>query len=576
MYFRVSTDEQAKSGYSIPDQRRTLRERAASEGWTVVDEIVDDGYSGATIDRPGLRSIYELAEAREIDAVIATKRDRFFRSRLYRLEMDRDMKDHGVTLVSLTDTGNLIGDSVMDSFAEYEHQVIRDRTANGKIQKARAGKVVGGHTRAYGFDWTKDHDGKTAGYSVNEPEMSVVRRIFSEVAGGDGIRTVKGRLDAERVPRPGSGKTWSRPFLRAMLLDDLYRPHTLEELKGVGVSEDVTKALDTDSVYGVYRYQNVPVPVPDASNSLETVLRARRRVESNTATPSKNAHRFWELSGGILFCGECGRRMQTHSPHAAAGYFYYRCQNRQNGKADRCIMSVMVRTDSIEPKVWNEVRGLVDDKELLLSRADESFAAKRRELSYPNVDAASVVRDLSKIEEARANYQRAFAADAMSLKDLKARTTELDAERDVLRERLERAGRREEELEDLEGAQRALEERIREGYDDIDSNTPKERREIYIDLNLRVDVGLDKVPRISGTFPVDFSGMKGRLWKRPEGHAQFITSESPGHESHEIIRPRAEHVGSWETSSSARSTPRTPPRRLTASSTSSRPTSSTR
>ena len=222
LYFRVSTDEQAKSGYSIPDQRRTLRERAHSEGWEVVEEIPpDDGYSGASPDRPGIRRIYELAEAGEIELVLATKRDRFFRSRLYRLEMDRDLKERGVTLVSLTDTGNRIGDGVLDDFAEWEREQTAERTRKGKLQKARAGKVVGGHARAYGFNWSRNHDGKTIGYEVNEVEMSTVRRIFSEVAGGEGIRTVKGLLDDERVPTPGGGKSWSRPFLKAMLLPRL-------------------------------------------------------------------------------------------------------------------------------------------------------------------------------------------------------------------------------------------------------------------------------------------------------------------------------------------------------------------
>jgi site-specific DNA recombinase len=146
LYLRVSTDEQAKSGYSIADQRRTLREHAASKGYAVIEEIEDDGYSGASPDRPGIRRVYELAEAGEIDTVLATKRDRFFRSRLYMLTTVQDLGAYGVTLVSLADTGNMVGDFVMDSFAEYEHQVIRERTVNGKLQKARAA----GRTRRSG------------------------------------------------------------------------------------------------------------------------------------------------------------------------------------------------------------------------------------------------------------------------------------------------------------------------------------------------------------------------------------------------------------------------------------------
>ena len=57
-YCRVSTDEQAKSGYSIDDQKRTLLDHAEREGWQVVEVIEDDGFSGRTTNRPGIRRIY--------------------------------------------------------------------------------------------------------------------------------------------------------------------------------------------------------------------------------------------------------------------------------------------------------------------------------------------------------------------------------------------------------------------------------------------------------------------------------------------------------------------------------------
>src|SRR5215207_3282866 len=85
IYCRVSTDEQAKNGYSIADQKRELLRHAESEGHVVVETIVDDGYSGASRERPGLDRILELTEAGEMELAIATKRDRWFRSRLYRL-----------------------------------------------------------------------------------------------------------------------------------------------------------------------------------------------------------------------------------------------------------------------------------------------------------------------------------------------------------------------------------------------------------------------------------------------------------------------------------------------------------
>src|SRR3954469_10438853 len=116
LYTRVSTDEQAKSGYSLPEQLRVLREHAIREGHEVVAEVEDDGYSGTTIDRPGLRSIMELAVEGTVDIVLARWRHRYFRSRYYRLVVERDLKDLGVKLVTLNDTGNRLADGFQDDF----------------------------------------------------------------------------------------------------------------------------------------------------------------------------------------------------------------------------------------------------------------------------------------------------------------------------------------------------------------------------------------------------------------------------------------------------------------------------
>src|ERR671911_1378719 len=105
------------------------------------------------------------------------------------------------------------------------------------------------HNRAAGYDWVRDHNGKTVGYAINEPEMSVVRRIFSEVASGtSGVCAMKDKLDAERVPTPGGGMAWSRPTIRAVILDDLYKPHTVEELRELRVSETVLDTLEAGKV----------------------------------------------------------------------------------------------------------------------------------------------------------------------------------------------------------------------------------------------------------------------------------------------------------------------------------------
>src|SRR5215211_7753154 len=102
LYTRVSTDEQAKLGYSLEDQLDKLETHARQQGWDVVARITtDDGYSGTDPTRPGLLEVFRLAQEGKIDAALATKRDRFYRNIYQRRATDLELEDHGVELLAL-------------------------------------------------------------------------------------------------------------------------------------------------------------------------------------------------------------------------------------------------------------------------------------------------------------------------------------------------------------------------------------------------------------------------------------------------------------------------------------------
>jgi site-specific DNA recombinase len=352
LYTRVSTDEQAKSGYSLPEQLRVLCEHAIREGHEVVAEIEDDGYSGATIDRPGLRSIMNLAAEGTVDIVLARWRHRYFRSRYYRLVVERDLKDLGVKLVALNDTGNRLADGFQDDFAEWEHEEITKRTLIGKYGKARKGRVIACFTPGYGFRYNAEKDG----LEVDDEEMRVVRRIFGAVASGEGFRGVERMLKSEDVRGPKSVRypdgspRWNRVTLRNIILNDLYRPHTYEEAKEL-VSPEAASTLDPKKRYGIWRFgkrrtekdweegQDAQIPgnpvavaVPDSGVLREVVDAARAYIEDNRR-PSNAGRRFWELSGGMVRCSECGCAMEISSARGSKkdrSYFYYRCGVRYN------------------------------------------------------------------------------------------------------------------------------------------------------------------------------------------------------------------------------------------------------
>jgi Resolvase, N terminal domain len=105
LYARVSTDEQARSGYSLAQQLEALREYAAREGYEVLEEVVDPGQSGASLERPGMDRVRDLVAGGGVSVVLAQDRDRFSREPAYTYLLRREFEEHGCELRSLNTLG---------------------------------------------------------------------------------------------------------------------------------------------------------------------------------------------------------------------------------------------------------------------------------------------------------------------------------------------------------------------------------------------------------------------------------------------------------------------------------------
>jgi hypothetical protein len=223
---------------------------------------------------------------------------------------------------------------------------------------------------------------------------------------------------------------------------------------------------------------------------------ARYRIRNNKPS-SKNGDRFWELSGGILFCEECGNRMQTHtSRRDDKAYPYYRCTT----KSDSSDCGSYINAGALEAEVWEAVLRTMDDKGYVLRKAREHFEKRRRELSRLGADAVKLTKRLEAIETSWVKFQRAYEADAISVADLAVRREELDTERERVKGVLEKAVDRDAELERLSEQERAVIERLGATENVLDDSTPQKRRELYQDLRVRVDLGESKRPQIWGIF----------------------------------------------------------------------------
>src|SRR5829696_1488060 len=147
LYARVSTDEQARSGYSLAQQMEALREYAICEGYEILEEVTDPGQSGASLARPGMDRVRDLVTASGVSVVLAQDRDRFAREPAYHYLLQREFEEHGCKMRALNDRGDdspegELMDGVFDQFAKFERAKTAERTRKGKLQKARKGKLA--------------------------------------------------------------------------------------------------------------------------------------------------------------------------------------------------------------------------------------------------------------------------------------------------------------------------------------------------------------------------------------------------------------------------------------------------
>src|SRR3712207_1379717 len=124
LYARVSTDEQARSGYSLAQQLEALREYAAREGYEVLDEVSDPGQSGASLERPGMDRVRDLVTASGVSVVLAQDRDRFSREPAYTYLLKREFEEYGCKMRTLNDRGDdspegELMDGIFDQFAKF-------------------------------------------------------------------------------------------------------------------------------------------------------------------------------------------------------------------------------------------------------------------------------------------------------------------------------------------------------------------------------------------------------------------------------------------------------------------------
>jgi len=219
IYTRVSTEDQAKEGFSLDAQLDKLRSYCKARDWDIGNEYIDDGYSGRNIKRPAYSKM--MKEIDQWDLLLVIKMDRIHRNSKNFMTMMEYLKKEEKEFVSMSeslDTSTAMGRFVMDiiqRIAQLESEQIGERVYIGMDQKARTGSGMLGFNIPYGYYYTDGFLYK------HEEESVVIDNIYTWYKNGKSMGEIVKMLNDGKI-QSKKGGLWAKKTISRILKNPLY------------------------------------------------------------------------------------------------------------------------------------------------------------------------------------------------------------------------------------------------------------------------------------------------------------------------------------------------------------------
>jgi site-specific DNA recombinase len=433
IYARVSTEGQADRG-TIGSQLDALRQAINEEGAVQAGEYIDEGYSGARLDRPGLDAMRDAAEAGLIDQVWCLTPDRLSRSYAYQVLISDELARHGVTIRYL-DAPNLDSDpqarlltQIQSVIAEYERAKISERSRRGKLFRARAGEAVHRHA-PYGYIRVPRQGDRPAHLTIHQPQAAIIRRIFADyTTGGLSLKKIADTLTAEGIPSPG-GSRWLSSTLSRLLQQPAYvgrsvvNTHQMIHDRGTGLKPRQIRRP---------KEEWITIACPAIID--ETTFAAAGQAcaqNTNFAARRLNPNEEAFLLRGLVFCS-CGTRTIIHrgrSKRAVTDQLYYRCRDK-DGTSSRPPLGCherTVRAQALDDFVFSELTKALRSPQLL--QAGGQSIASRTPAPDDQLLAAELDRLDRRIDSTQTERRRIadmYQAGIIDANELSRRANDID------------------------------------------------------------------------------------------------------------------------------------------------------
>lgn len=439
LYARVSSEEQ-REGQTIDSQISELDRYAREKGWPIVGTYKDDGWSGGVMERPELDRLRDDAPKGVFDAVLINDVDRLARDVAHLGVIKRDLEKKNVRVIfrklpsDASPTYNLMV-NILGSFAEFERELILDRTRRGRRHKVETKKLYLGSNTAYGYRYTpKDRlTGNEGCLAVEHREATVVRQMFAWVdQDGLSARRVMVRLNEQRiVPRRGAARWAKSSVLRILHCETYagiwhYNKHmSCEPLKPTGSSH--YRRRRKCSIRLRSREEWIPLELPESLRivSRDQWERVQQQLRRNVAfSPRNEKHSY--IFKGLIRCGSCQARYVGEPDH---GRFGYRCLRR-------CKQLPSISEHRLFEIVKAEVSKAMLNPSVLLEPLREIEKGEEQERQRLAQDVESAKPELERLAIEEERILEAYRSAILSPAQLAAQLEKIKARRTVLEQQL--------------------------------------------------------------------------------------------------------------------------------------------
>ena len=436
IYARVSSEQQREEN-TIASQTASLIEFAKSHDLEVPKEWVfeDEGFSGATLERPGLERVRDLAAEGQIQVVLAYSPDRLSRKYAYQILLIEEFARHGVETVFVkSPQGDSAEDQLLVQFqgmiAEYERAQILERSRRGKRHRAQAGEVSVMSGAPYGYRYIRKTDEVPAAYVVDEAEARVVRRVYEMyTVEGLSIGEITRRLNTESVPARKASR-WERSVVWGVLRNSAYRGVACFGKTRISARTRVmrpqrrrgTTTPSTTAGHQRPREEWIEIPVPalvtEESFALAQELLYQNKIRSRRRTIAPS------VVQGLVSCAKCGYALsRTSTQTSARKIHYYKCIGSDSWRklgGPVCDNGRFIRQELLDQIVWTEVIRLLEEPALIHQELDRRLEAART--SDPTAKREqSLQRELTHVGKGIERLLTAYQEGLLSLEQLRER-----------------------------------------------------------------------------------------------------------------------------------------------------------